>query len=104
MESLAPRIAVEVVYATPQQQFLIKLEVPEETTLREAVQHSGLYQRLPNLNATAIKLGVFSRIAEEDERVRAGDRIEIYRELLADPKSTRRLRAAKAKKDRSGLL
>lgn len=97
MESLKTLIPVEVVYATPQEQVLIQLKVPANTTLREAVRRSGIYRRFPQLDNATVKIGVFSQIAAGDKLVRAGDRIEIYRELLADPKTTRRQRAAKAK-------
>jgi putative ubiquitin-RnfH superfamily antitoxin RatB of RatAB toxin-antitoxin module len=98
MESLIP---VEVVYAMPKEQVLIKLEVPQNTTLRQAIRLSALYDRFPFLDSTTAKIGVFSQIADAERLAKAGDRIEIYRELVADPKVTRRQRAAKIKSGRT---
>lgn len=94
MESLKTLIPVEVAYATPREQILIKLEVPANTTLSQAIKLSALYDRFPQLESAAVKIGVFSQIADGDKPVKAGDRIEIYRALLADPKTTRRQRAS----------
>lgn len=97
MESLKTLIPVEVVYATPQEQVLIPLKIPANTTLRQAIQLSAIFDRFPHLDSATVKIGVFSQIADGDKLAEAGDRIEIYRELLADPKTARRQRAAKAK-------
>ncbi len=91
-------LSIEVAYALPQRQTLLKLEVPVGTTLREAIQRSGLAQRHPELDLERISVGVFSRPAALDDRVGEGDRVEIYRPLAADPKEVRRRRAAQARR------
>ncbi len=94
------KIAVEVVYALPQKQKLLKLSVPAGTTAREAVISSAMDSHFPGLDLMACPLGVFGKsIAKPEERVlEDGERVEIYRPLIADPKEVRKQRAAKAAK------
>lgn len=89
---------VEVVYAAVDRQVLLSVTVPPGTSIRAAVLKSGVGQVFPELDLTACPVGIFGKvIADPDVRpVSSGDRIEIYRPLLADPKEVRRLRAAKA--------
>ncbi len=93
-----PSIEVEVVFAAVGRQLLLKVAVPAGTHLREAVRLSGMAGRFPEWNLDECPIGIFGRvIAEPQSRlVQAGDRIELYRPLLADPKEVRKLRAAKA--------
>lgn len=91
-------LSIEVAYALPQRQTLLKLEVPAGTTLREAIQRSGLVGRHPELDLERLSVGVFSRPAALHDLVGEGDRIEIYRSLTADPKDVRRRRAAQARR------
>ncbi len=90
-------IAIEVAYASDSQSWLIPFEVEEGTTVQQAIASSGILQQCPDINLQTNKVGLFSKIIELDVPVRAGDRIEIYRPLLLDPKEARRLRAEKAK-------
>ncbi len=87
-----------MVYAAEDRQVLLTVAVPAGISLRAAVQASGIAQLFPELNLADCPLGIFGKVvADADVRaVQAGDRIEIYRPLLADPKEVRRLRAAKA--------
>lgn len=87
-----------MVYAAEDRQVLLAVAVPAGISLRAAVQASGIAQPFPELNLADCPLGIFGKVvADADVRaVQAGDRIEIYRPLLADPKEVRRLRAAKA--------
>lgn len=91
-------IEVEVVYAAVDRQVLLKASVTVGTTLRAALLSSGMGAQFPGLDLANCPLGIFGKvIIDPDSRaVQAGDRIEIYRPLLADPKEVRRLRAAKA--------
>ncbi|MBA1275296.1 RnfH family protein [Stutzerimonas azotifigens] len=93
-------IAVEVVYALPDRQVLLRLSLPEGTTAREAALRSGMEQHFPGLDLQAAPLGVFGKaVAKPDERVlEEGERVEIYRPLVADPKEVRKQRAAEAAK------
>lgn len=88
---------VEVVYATADQQWLMTLEVAAGTTLREAVRLSGLAEQVPGLDTEACPLGIFGKVIKEADQqaVVDGDRIELYRPLLIDPKEVRKQRADK---------
>lgn len=85
-------IRVEVVYALPQEQQRVTVELPHGSSAFDAVQASGLLQRLPQ--AAPLHLGVWGRRVTPDIGLRDGDRVEIYRPLIADPKQVRRERAA----------
>lgn len=92
-------IKVEVAYALPEKQLILAVEVPEGTSLSEAVRLSGVSNEFPDLDLSKAKYGIFSKAvrAPDKEIVREGDRIEIYRPLLIDPKQARANRAAKEK-------
>ena len=93
-----PMIEVEVVYAAVDRQALLVTEVPAGSTLRAVLLKSGIGEQFPELDLLTCPVGIFGKvIADPDSRqAQAGERIEIYRPLLADPKEVRRLRAAKA--------
>lgn len=90
-------VAVEVVYALPERQRLLALEVPTGTTARQAVEQSGLLTEFPELEPGDIKLGIFGKAVAADTPLRDGDRVEVYRPLKADPKEVRRQLAAAGK-------
>ena len=92
-------IAIEVVYALADKQKLLRLSVPPPTTVRQAALLSGMQQHFPGLDLQQAPLGIFGKaVAKPDERVlEEGERVEIYRPLIADPKEVRKQRAAKAK-------
>ncbi|WP_122765309.1 RnfH family protein [Pseudomonas viridiflava] len=91
-------VEIEVVYAALDQQVLLAVTVASGTSLRGAVQASGIAVRFPELDLADCPLGIFGKVVADAEArvVQSGDRIEIYRPLLVDPKEVRRLRAAKA--------
>lgn len=91
-------VEIEVVYAAVDRQVLLAVTVPAGMSLRAAVQASGISVQFPELDLADCPLGIFGKVVTDAEvrAVQAGDRIEIYRPLLADPKEVRRLRAAKA--------
>ena len=93
-----PVIEIEVVYAAVDRQVLRAVSVPEGTAVREAVLKSGIGEEFPELDLSECPLGIFGKVVADPQvrLIQAGDRIEIYRPLLADPKEVRRLRAAKA--------
>ncbi|MFJ2388321.1 RnfH family protein [Pseudomonas koreensis] len=93
-----PVIEIEVVYAAVDRQVLRTVCVPEGTTVRDAAQKSGIGAEFPELDMGECPLGIFGKVIADSQvrLIQAGDRIEIYRPLLADPKEVRRLRAAKA--------
>ena len=94
---------VQVVYAKPDQQYLVDLDVPEGTTVYQAADLSGLAAEFPEIDLATIPMGVFGvRIKTATTTIlHPGDRVEFYRSLIADPKESRRTRAESQKLDRS---
>lgn len=93
-----PVIEIEVVYAAVDRQVLRTVSVAEGLTVRAALLKSGIEAEFPELDLASCPLGIFGKVVADPEvrLIQAGERIEIYRPLLADPKEVRRLRAAKA--------
>ncbi len=89
------QIHIEVAYAEPQRQKIIALVVNEGITIKEAVARSGIVRFFPHLELSTAEFGIFSHKKTSDYVLRDGDRIEIYRPLIADPKEMRRQRARK---------
>lgn len=88
-------IAIEVVYARPERQRVIALQVEAGCSVLAAAQRSGIAEEFGEIDWHSARLGIFGKLVEEPAQtaVRAGDRIEIYRPLIADPKAVRRQRA-----------
>lgn len=97
-------ITVEVTYAIPQRQAVLRLDLPAGSTVAEAIRDSGMRDLFPGLVIDSGAIGIFSRKVPMDQVLRDGDRVEIYRPLLADPKEVRRERAslARSRKGRAG--
>lgn len=93
---------VEVVLALPERQELVVLQVAAGTTARQAAELSGLLARFPQLETESLKLGVFGKAVKDDAPLREHDRVEIYRPLIADPKTVRRQRAEAGKQVKKG--
>jgi putative ubiquitin-RnfH superfamily antitoxin RatB of RatAB toxin-antitoxin module len=91
---MAP-LRVEVVYALPGAQDAVSLEIAPGSTLRDAVQASGLIARHPEIDLDRQKIGVYGKVKAADAPAAQGDRIEVYRALLVEPKEARRRRAAR---------
>lgn len=94
---MANKINVEVVYALAERQKIVSLEVEEGCTFREAAVMSKLDQEFDGLNLEEAKLGIYGKAvrAPENEALKEGDRVEILRPLIIDPKAARANRAAK---------
>ena len=92
---------VEVAYALPDKQSLVSLEVEKGTTLKEAIEASGILDSFEQIDLTKDRVGIFSKFATLDTVLRDKDRVEIYRPLIADPKQVRKERAAEGKAMRS---
>lgn len=92
---LSKMFQVEVVYANPSRQSLIALQVTADCTVESAIQQSGILQDFPEIDFKINKVGIFSKIIPLNSFLREGDRIEIYRPLLVDPKQLRKQRAKK---------
>lgn len=88
-------IAVEVAYAGPEGQWLLRVDVPRGATIADAIRASGIGDTVPGIASMDHKVGIFGRLATPANVLEAGDRVEIYRELVADPKEGRRQRAAR---------
>jgi putative ubiquitin-RnfH superfamily antitoxin RatB of RatAB toxin-antitoxin module len=86
------RLRVEVVYALLDNQRLIALQVEEGTTVRQAIERSGIRTGFPDIRLIRGNIGIFGKPVELDALLRDGDRVEIYRPLMADPKESRRRR------------
>jgi len=95
-------INVEVVYALPHDQKLIRKQLPEGSTLLAAVEASGVLEQHPEINPASAKFGIFGKLAKGDTVLRDMDRVEIYRPLIADPKEVRRKRAEEGKAMKKG--
>ncbi len=89
----ASRLRVEVVYALPETQTVLSCELAPGSTVRYAIEHSGLLAIHPTLNIEEARLGIFGQFCDLNDPVHDGDRVEIYRPLVADPKEARRRRA-----------
>ena len=94
---------VQVVYAKPDQQYLVDLDVPEGTTVYQAADLSGFAAEFPEIDLATTPMGVFGvRVKTATTTIlHPGDRVEFYRSLIADPKESRRTRAQSQKLDRS---
>jgi len=95
---------IEVVYATAERQWLLTCVVATGTTVRQALRQSRLAEQVPGLDIESCPVGVFGKVVNDpvEHQVGEGDRLEIYRPLLADPKEVRKQRAAKARAARQG--
>ncbi len=90
---MAETVNIEIAYGTAEKQFLQSLRVPEGTTARRAVLQSGLAAAFPEADLGA-PLGIFGKRVADDTPLLGGERVELYRPLLIDPKEARRRRAA----------
>lgn len=93
---MSPEIKVEVVYALPEKQYLLKVRLAQGSTVEQAIAASGILELRTDIDLAKNKVGIFSRPVKLTDTVNDGDRVEIYRPLIADPKELRRQRAEKA--------
>lgn len=87
------KINIEVVYASPTKNRIVKLQLDSNATVLDAINASNLLAEFPEIDLNQNKVGIFSKRAELTTQLTAGDRVEIYRSLLIDPKQARLLRA-----------
>jgi uncharacterized protein len=81
---------IGVAYSEPGQQIWLNIEVPDESTVSEAIDRSGILKQFPQIDLTAQKVGVFGRLVKLDAALKPGDRVEIYRGIIADPETVPR--------------
>jgi hypothetical protein len=96
------RIEVEVAYARPDEQVILALQVAHGSTIEDAIRRSGVLERFPEIDLATNKVGVFGKVGKLDQPLVAGDRVEIYRPLIADPKEARKQRAAEGRAMKKG--
>ena len=95
-------LSVEVAYARLDDQTLLSINVRQGTTVQDAIQQSGILESYPEIDLSRNKVGVFGKLVKLQTELRDGDRVEIYRPLIADPKEVRKLRAAQGKQMKKG--
>ena len=96
MADVAPgMLRMSVCYASDKHEWLRAMQVAPGTTIGEAIEQSGVLEAFPEINLTTQPVGVYAKKKTLDTVLREHDRIEIYRPLVADPKESRRKRAAK---------
>jgi len=95
MADTAGMLAVTVCYASARAEFLRAMTVAPGTTIGQAIEMSGVLEAYPDINLTTQPVGIFAKKKTLDTVLRERDRVEIYRPLVADPKDSRRKRAAK---------
>jgi hypothetical protein len=81
---------VGVAYADKFKKTWLKLEVPDGSTVAEAIEHSGLLKQFPDIDLNTQKVGIFGKLTKLTARVAEGDRIEVYRDITADPETVER--------------
>lgn len=89
---------VEVMYATPAVQRGYAVDLPEGGTVRDAIERSGVLRECPQIDLDRDRVGVHGRLAALEDVLREGDRVEILRPLVADPKAARRRRAQRERR------
>jgi uncharacterized protein len=99
---MSDMMEIEVVYALPHEQVLLKIKLPQGATVAEAIKASGIVERHPEIDLAQNKLGIYGKLTKADAVLRDRDRVEIYRPLIADPKEIRRKRAEEGKVMKKG--
>ncbi|MBS1206459.1 MAG: hypothetical protein H6R25_3358 [Proteobacteria bacterium] len=92
------KIVVEVAYALPEKQYLQRVTLEDGATVEQVIRASGLLELRSDIDLSVNKVGIYSRTVKLHDVVHEGDRVEIYRPLIADPKELRRQRAEKTAK------
>jgi putative ubiquitin-RnfH superfamily antitoxin RatB of RatAB toxin-antitoxin module len=76
---------IAVAYSEPAQQVWLRIDVPEDATLEQAIIKSGILRQFPDIDLTERQVGIFGKLAKLDAALKPGDRVEIYRAITADP-------------------
>lgn len=95
---MSKMITVEVAYAKPNEQCILKVTLAAGSTIAQAIEQSGINKKFPEIDLKKQKIGIFSKLKQLSDLIKEGDRIEIYRPLLIDPKEARRVKAKKTKR------
>ncbi len=81
---------IGVAYSEPSQQIWLNIEVPDESSVKEAIERSGILRQFPHIDLGTQKVGIFGRLVKLDASLKPGDRVEIYRGIIADPETVPR--------------
>jgi hypothetical protein len=98
----ADTIRVAVAYALPEKQVVLELTVAADATLEAVIRASGILEQFPEIDPGKNKVGVYGKLGKLTDTLHDGDRVEIYRPLIADPKEVRKKRAAQGKVMKKG--
>lgn len=98
----AAKLYIEIAYATPEQQLILEQQVEVGSSPREAVVQSDIDRYFPEIDKQSCDIGIFGKAVRPDQGLENGDRIEIYRPLIADPKEVRKRRAAEGLRMKKG--
>lgn len=96
------QMKIEVAYARADKQVIKELMVATDCTIEAAIEASDIRQEFPEINLETSKVGIFGKLSKKTASLKAGDRVEIYRPLIADPKEVRRKREAEGKRMKKG--
>lgn len=83
---------VGIAYSEPAGQLWLRIEVPDDTTVQAAIAQSGILVKFPHIDLSTHQVGIFGKLTSLDAELKAGDRIEIYRGITADPATVPRRR------------
>lgn len=78
---------IGVAYSEPTQQIWMTIDVSEQTTVRDAIESSGILKMFPHIDLTVQKVGIFGKVVKPEAALRPGDRVEIYRPIICDPQT-----------------
>lgn len=81
---------IGVCYAEADRQLWMRMEIPDGSSVKEAIERSGILKRFPEIDLENQKVGIYGKLVKLDAPIKEGDRIEIYRPIIADPKTVRR--------------
>ncbi len=93
------QIEVEVAYATPSEQVIVKIAGQKGMDIQSAIVQSRINEKFPEIDPESAKVGIYGKAVKLDHVLCTGDRVEIYRELIADPKAARKKKAASGDKE-----
>ena len=81
---------IGVAYSEQAQQIWLTIEVPDEATVKDAIERSGILRMFPHIDLATQKVGIFGKIVKAEAPIRPGDRVEIYRPITCDPQTVPR--------------
>jgi len=97
-QTVKENLSVSVTYANPENPLWLKVQVPQGSTVEDAIRSSDLFTRYPDLDLTAIKVGIFGKTTDLEQPLNDGDRVELYSPITVDPKTVPRRKKNKEEK------